>query len=140
MPSTAKISRKSLWAAQTTALRDAPRAPTPTNVRPMPAALVDRPFDRAGWIFEIKWDGFRILAEVDQGQVRLYSRDRLSFTERYRPVTAALATIPHQVIHGGRENVPLPPPVKEFLVAFNKGNYSKPDSASRCLMMQNPIL
>jgi bifunctional non-homologous end joining protein LigD len=39
------------------ALGYAPRAPMPTNVRPMLATLVDRPFDRAGWIFEIKWDG-----------------------------------------------------------------------------------
>jgi hypothetical protein len=29
----------------------------PTNVRPMLATLVHQPFDRRGWLFEIKWDG-----------------------------------------------------------------------------------
>jgi bifunctional non-homologous end joining protein LigD len=53
-----------------------------TSVKPMLATLVDRPLDRAGWIFEIKWNGYRILAELDKGHVRLYYG--LSFTERYR--------------------------------------------------------
>jgi ATP-dependent DNA ligase len=52
----------------------------PTNVRPMLATLVHEPFDRRGWLFEIKWDGYRAIAEVDKGQVRLYSRNGLSFT------------------------------------------------------------
>jgi bifunctional non-homologous end joining protein LigD len=53
----------------------------------MLATLVDKPFDRAGWIFEIKWDGYRIIAEVDKGHVRLFSRNGLSFTERVGPRT-----------------------------------------------------
>jgi bifunctional non-homologous end joining protein LigD len=49
----------------------------PTNVRPMLATLVDKPFDRAGWVYEIKWDGYRAIAEVDGGRVRLYSATTL---------------------------------------------------------------
>jgi len=59
----------------------------------MLATLVDKPFDRAGWVFEIKWDGYRVIAEVDEGAVRLYSRNGLSFTERYHPVAAALSKL-----------------------------------------------
>jgi hypothetical protein len=35
----------------------------------MLATLVHQPFDRSGWLFEIKWDGYRAIAEVDKGQV-----------------------------------------------------------------------
>jgi ATP-dependent DNA ligase len=36
----------------------------PRYVKPMLATLVSKPFDRPGWIFEIKWDGYRAIAEV----------------------------------------------------------------------------
>jgi bifunctional non-homologous end joining protein LigD len=67
----------------------------------MLATLVDKPFDRAGWVFEIKWDGYRIIALVDKGRAQLYSRNGLSFTERYHTVATALAKIPHQAILDG---------------------------------------
>ena len=36
--------------------------------------LVRDPFDRDGWLFELKWDGFRAIAETDgAGKVSLYS-------------------------------------------------------------------
>jgi bifunctional non-homologous end joining protein LigD len=73
----------------------------PTNVRPMLATLVDRPFDRHGWIFECNWDGYRAMAEVDKGCVRLYSGHGASFTERYHTVAAALEKIRHQAILDG---------------------------------------
>ena len=73
----------------------------PTNVRPMLATLVREPFDRRGWLFEIKWDGYRAIAEVDKGQVRLYSRNALSFTKRYWPISAALQKLEHQAVLDG---------------------------------------
>jgi bifunctional non-homologous end joining protein LigD len=82
-------------------LSDAPRARMPSKLRPMLATLVDKPFDRAGWIFEIKWDGYRAIAEVDKGRVRLYSRNGLSFAERYQPVVAALDKLGHQAVLDG---------------------------------------
>jgi bifunctional non-homologous end joining protein LigD len=67
----------------------------------MLATLVDRPFDRAGWLFEIKWDGYRIMAEVEKGHARLYSRNGLSFPERYHAVATALEKIRDQAILDG---------------------------------------
>jgi bifunctional non-homologous end joining protein LigD len=67
----------------------------------MLATLVHQPFDRRGWLFEIKWDGYRAIAEVDKGQVRLYSRNGLSFTKRYWPITAALQKLEHQAVLDG---------------------------------------
>jgi bifunctional non-homologous end joining protein LigD len=67
----------------------------------MLATLVKRPFDRAGWIFELKWDGYRTIAVVDKGNVRLYSRNGVPFSERFQSVATALATIPHRAVLDG---------------------------------------
>src|SRR5262245_37267126 len=49
-------------------------------ITPMVAKLVREPFDREGWLFELKWDGFRCIAEKDRQGVRLYSRNQNDFT------------------------------------------------------------
>jgi bifunctional non-homologous end joining protein LigD len=67
----------------------------------MLATLVDRPFDRPGWLFEIKWDGYRVMAELDKGHVRLYSRNGLSFTKRYQGVATALEKIRYKAVLDG---------------------------------------
>lgn len=77
------------------------RDPMPTHVKPMLATLVDEPFDRAGWFFETKWDGYRTIAEVRKRRVRLYSRHNLDFTERFAPVADALKTLPHECVIDG---------------------------------------
>lgn len=46
-------------------------APLPAHVKPMLATLAESPFDRQGWLFEIKWDGYRALAEVRDKTVLL---------------------------------------------------------------------
>lgn len=71
-------------------LDDAPLAKMPRLVKPMLATPTGRPFDRAGWLFEIKWDGYRALAEIEAGQVRLYSRNQISLEERFAPLIAPL--------------------------------------------------
>jgi bifunctional non-homologous end joining protein LigD len=71
-------------------LWDAPPAPMPRGMRPMLATAVGEPFDRPGWIFEVKWDGYRAVAEVWEGEVSLYSRNGISFAGRYAPVAEAL--------------------------------------------------
>jgi bifunctional non-homologous end joining protein LigD len=61
-----------------------------SNVKPMPCKLVKEPFDRRGWIFEIKWDGFRSIAEIAKSEVRLYSRNQRSFTRQFSEVVSSL--------------------------------------------------
>jgi bifunctional non-homologous end joining protein LigD len=75
-------------------------AQIPTNIKPMLATLVDEPYDRHGWLFEIKWDGYRTIAEVGE-RVRLYSRNQLSFTGRFRTVASDLETLGHQAVLDG---------------------------------------
>jgi bifunctional non-homologous end joining protein LigD len=56
----------------------------------MLATLTDEPFDDAGWIYEIKWDGYRAVSYLNKGKVEVQSRHNLSFTQKYRAVTDAL--------------------------------------------------
>ena len=62
----------------------------PKTFSPMLATLVDKPFDEPGWIYEIKWDGYRAVAMLYKGKVNLISRNNKSFNEKFYPVTAAL--------------------------------------------------
>jgi bifunctional non-homologous end joining protein LigD len=55
----------------------------------MLATTVDRPFTREGWLFELKWDGVRALAAIEDGKVVLVGRSGRDETSRY-PELAAL--------------------------------------------------
>ncbi|MFN7161199.1 MAG: DNA ligase D [Candidatus Gracilibacteria bacterium] len=75
--------------------------PMPYHIKPMLATLTEKPFDDKDWIFEIKWDGYRAIAEVKDGKVELYSRNYLNFKERYSAVTEALEKLGHDVVLDG---------------------------------------
>jgi bifunctional non-homologous end joining protein LigD len=71
-------------------------------ITPMLAQLTDQPpFDHPEWIFEIKWDGYRAIAEVLKRGNRLYSRNGLSFAKAYGKIFEALKKIRHQVVLDG---------------------------------------
>ena len=59
------------------------KAPMPSTIHPMLATLVDKPFDNADWLFEIKWDGYRSVAFLDGGKARLVSRNQNEMTSQY---------------------------------------------------------
>ena len=54
-----------------------------TAIHPMLATSIDKPFDGLEWLFEIKWDGYRAVAFIENGKVRLVSRNQNELTERY---------------------------------------------------------
>src|SRR5262245_53238210 len=60
-------------------LKDAPKAPMPSNVQPMLAKLIQKPFDSKEWLYEIKWDGYRALTYIKNREVHLFSRNQKSF-------------------------------------------------------------
>lgn len=64
-------------------LEGARKAPMPAAVSPMLATLLERPFSDPNWLFEIKWDGARTLAWIEDGQVRLRSRAGNEVTHQY---------------------------------------------------------
>ena len=59
------------------------KRPMPTTIHPMLAESIDKPFDGAEWLFEIKWDGYRAIAFIADGKVRLVSRNQNDLTPRY---------------------------------------------------------
>ncbi|MGA2341564.1 MAG: non-homologous end-joining DNA ligase [Steroidobacteraceae bacterium] len=64
----------------------------------MLATLVAKPFDKAGWVFEEKYDGDRILAYKEGDRVRLLSRNGKDRTERFPRIAAAIATLPSRTL------------------------------------------
>jgi bifunctional non-homologous end joining protein LigD len=71
-------------------LQDAPVKPMPHGIKPMLATLVREPFDHPEWLFEVKWDGYRAIAEVQGGKVSLYSRNGISLDKKFFSVAEAL--------------------------------------------------
>ena len=59
-------------------------APMPDFVPPMTATLAERAFSDPDWLFEVKWDGYRVQAVVRDGRVRLWTRNRAD-AARYFP-------------------------------------------------------
>lgn len=55
----------------------------PTEINPMLATAIEKPFNNKDWLFEIKWDGYRAVAFVENGAVRLMSRTQNDLTGRY---------------------------------------------------------
>ena len=72
-------------------LKNARKSAMPRNVKPMLATLVDEPFDDPDWLYEVKWDGYRALSYIDQGEVDILSRNNKSFNEKYYPLRQLLS-------------------------------------------------
>lgn len=78
-----------------------PATPMPTDLKPMLATLVDKPFDSADWIYEVKWDGYRALAYIDKKYIELRSRNNNSFNEKFYPVYEAIKNWPIRAVVDG---------------------------------------
>jgi bifunctional non-homologous end joining protein LigD len=59
----------------------------------MLATLVREPFHKPGWVYEEKYDGYRILAYKQGSRVRLYSRNAIDRTDRFFDVASAMSTL-----------------------------------------------
>ncbi len=75
------------------ALPGAEVKPMPTVIHPMLATSTTKAFDDPDWLFEIKWDGYRAVAFIDDGHVRLVSRSQNDLTAQF----AELGTLPQFV-------------------------------------------
>jgi bifunctional non-homologous end joining protein LigD len=97
-----KISQiRSHEAMESEELADVPAEPMPHQIRPMLATLVREPFDHPDWLFEVKWDGYRAIAELRGGEVSLYSRNLLPLNEKFFPVVEALRKFGFEAVLDG---------------------------------------
>jgi bifunctional non-homologous end joining protein LigD len=93
----------------------------PKRLQPMLATLTDAPFDDKGWIFEDKYDGFRMVAKTDGGKVTLYSRNGKIISHSYIEVARALEAVKGDAVIDGE------------LVAIGK------DGVSHFQLLQNAL-
>jgi DNA ligase D-like protein (predicted ligase) len=81
------------------------RGPLPKRkaefIEPMECALVSRLPDGPGWAYEVKLDGYRVVAVKSGREVILYSRNRKNLTGRYPYVAEALSTLPSDTVVDG---------------------------------------
>ena len=56
----------------------------------MLATLIEKPFDSNEWLFEIKWDGYRAIAEIQKDSALLYSRNDLNFNSQFPEIVESL--------------------------------------------------
>lgn len=73
-------------------LSGAERTEMPIGTRPMKATLVDAPFDEPGWIYEIKWDGYRAVSYLEKTGTKIFSRNNLEFTQ-FDSICEALSSL-----------------------------------------------
>jgi bifunctional non-homologous end joining protein LigD len=93
----------------------------PKRLQPMLATLTDDPFDDPGWVFEDKYDGFRMVAKIEGGKVTLYSRNGKIISHSYIEVAKALEDVKGDAVIDGE------------LVALDK------DGISHFQLMQNAL-
>ena len=75
------------------ATRDPTAAALPRWVQPQLTQLVDAAPDGDQWLHEIKFDGYRMHARLDEGAVKLLTRTGLDWTHKYPPIAAAVASL-----------------------------------------------
>lgn len=88
-----------------------PKSRMPKSIKPMLCTLTKEPLRNEDYLYEVKWDGYRIVSFVQDGKVRMSSRSGLDYTSRYPNIQKALEKLGHEVIIDG-----------EVVVFNNEGN------------------
>ena len=66
----------------------------PAKLKPMLCQTAEAPFSHPDWIYELKYDGYRLLAWLDGGRARMRYRSGLDATARFPDLAAALQALP----------------------------------------------
>jgi len=108
-------------------LAKAEKGPMPKSLDPMKAQLVENAFDDDRWLFEVKWDGIRLVSFLDNGTVSLQTRAGRAVDAEYpqlqaisRLVTARQAVLDGEVVVLDDEGRP------SFQLLQNRGTEPRP--------------
>lgn len=71
-------------------VKDAFKSAIPKDIEPMLATLAENARDEEGWLYEIKWDGFRSISYLQGSEVDIRSRNNKKFNEKFYPLRHAL--------------------------------------------------
>jgi len=77
------------------------KQPMPSAISPMLCTLTKEVPDDPEYLYEIKWDGYRILSFVGKGKVRMHSRSALDYTKKYPVLTESLQKLGHDAVIDG---------------------------------------
>ena len=80
----------------------------PGSVKPMLCTLTKEVIRDDRYLYELKWDGYRMVSYVQNGKVRMDSRSALDYTHKYPNIVSALRALKHDVVLDGE------------MVVFNK--------------------
>ncbi|UZT95921.1 DNA ligase D [Chryseobacterium fluminis] len=70
-------------------------------IKPMLAKPYEKAFDDEDWIFEIKWDGYRAIADLSKKQPLFYSRNGISFLSKFQKVSKDFKNQKYKMILDG---------------------------------------
>ena len=73
----------------------------PEHIDPMLCTLVKEPLDSTAYLYELKWDGYRIISRVENNLVRMNSRSGLDYTSRYPLLAESLQNLGHDLMIDG---------------------------------------
>src|SRR5581483_1627954 len=82
-------------------LSEVPKRKLKSPVSLMKAVLGKESFDNSEWIYEIKWDGYRAIAEIEKNKVQLNSRNNISYNQLFSPIVESLKVIKQEMILDG---------------------------------------
>ncbi|MEI2455249.1 DNA ligase D [Lysobacter firmicutimachus] len=89
----AGVASRERWRKAALAVDGATPATMPKQIELQLASLRERPPATGEWLYEIKWDGYRLLAWIRRG-VRLESRNRIDWSARFPALVEALGALP----------------------------------------------
>jgi len=75
-------------------------AAMPDFIAPQLCRIVDRPPNGAGWVHEVKFDGYRIQMRIEGGEVRLKTRAGLDWMHKFAGIAKAAGKLPDAIIDG----------------------------------------
>ena len=82
------------------ARKSAKPTPLPDFIEPQLCRSVERPSGEPGWVHEIKFDGYRIQARIEDGTAVLRTRKGLDWTDRFRAIAAACGKLADGIVDG----------------------------------------
>jgi len=101
---TAKVAPDAVWHSKETVTppraKSLPKGSLPDFVPPQLCRVVERPPGGAGWVHEIKFDGYRMQLRVEGGKPVLRTRKGLDWTARFPEIATAAAALPDALVDG----------------------------------------
>ena len=77
------------------------KKPCRQSIKPMLCTLTKEVVRDEDYLYEVKWDGYRIISYIEKGKVRMDSRSALDYTKKYPPVAKALKDLGHDAVLDG---------------------------------------